>query len=138
MEYYKLLDNLSRTAPHWLVKSEKFICIERDSSVSSKSEDQMYVMQMEKKQWCFVFVLQENSSIVYHLQEIRELQSCISDTCVTVQMDNSRGLNMDCVIEEFRRRYEDIASRSRAEAEAWFQCQVIPEAAISNMDFKGG
>uniref|UniRef100_A0A670KHW7 IF rod domain-containing protein n=1 Tax=Podarcis muralis TaxID=64176 RepID=A0A670KHW7_PODMU len=49
--------------------------------------------------------------------EIRELQSCISDTCVTVQMDNSRGLNMDCVIEEFRRRYEDIASRSRAEAE---------------------
>uniref|UniRef100_A0A670KEE9 IF rod domain-containing protein n=1 Tax=Podarcis muralis TaxID=64176 RepID=A0A670KEE9_PODMU len=50
-------------------------------------------------------------------EEIRELQSCISDTCVTVQMDNSRGLNMDCVIEEFRRRYEDIASRSRAEAE---------------------
>nr|XP_028577304.1 LOW QUALITY PROTEIN: keratin, type II cuticular Hb5-like [Podarcis muralis] len=56
-------------------------------------------------------------------EEIRELQSCISDTCVTVQMDNSRGLNMDCVIEEFRRRYEDIASRSRAEAEAWCHCQ---------------
>uniref|UniRef100_A0A8D2Q784 IF rod domain-containing protein n=1 Tax=Varanus komodoensis TaxID=61221 RepID=A0A8D2Q784_VARKO len=57
------------------------------------------------------------------LQEIHELQSCISDTCVTVQMDNSRGLNMDCAIEEFRRRYEEIASRSRAEAEAWCQCQ---------------
>ncbi|KAJ6658095.1 hypothetical protein lerEdw1_001571 [Lerista edwardsae] len=56
-------------------------------------------------------------------EEIRELQSCISDTCVTVQMDNSRGLNMDCVIDEFRRRYEDIATRSRAEAEAWCQCQ---------------
>ncbi|KAL8163903.1 UNVERIFIED_CONTAM: hypothetical protein K2H54_040494 [Gekko kuhli] len=56
-------------------------------------------------------------------EEIQELQSCISDTCVTVQMDNSRGLNLDCVIEEFRRRYEDIASRSRAEAEAWCQCQ---------------
>ncbi|XP_062977510.1 keratin, type II cuticular Hb5-like [Elgaria multicarinata webbii] len=56
-------------------------------------------------------------------EEIRELQSCISDTCVTVQMDNSRGLNMDCVIEEFRHRYDDIASRSRAEAEAWCHCQ---------------
>ncbi|XP_015274217.1 PREDICTED: keratin, type II cuticular Hb1-like [Gekko japonicus] len=56
-------------------------------------------------------------------EEIQGLQSCISDTCVTVQMDNSRGLNLDCVIEEFRRRYEDIASRSRAEAEAWCQCQ---------------
>ncbi|XP_054859749.1 keratin, type II microfibrillar, component 7C-like [Eublepharis macularius] len=56
-------------------------------------------------------------------EEIQELQSRISDTCVTVQMDNSRGLNMDCVIEEFRCRYEDIASRSRAEAEAWCQCQ---------------
>uniref|UniRef100_A0A8D0GRI0 IF rod domain-containing protein n=1 Tax=Sphenodon punctatus TaxID=8508 RepID=A0A8D0GRI0_SPHPU len=56
-------------------------------------------------------------------EEIHELQSCISDTCVTVQMNNSRGLDMDCVIEEFRRRFEDIASRSRAEAEAWCQCQ---------------
>nr|XP_056705231.1 keratin, type II cuticular Hb1-like [Euleptes europaea] len=56
-------------------------------------------------------------------EEIQELQSRISDTCVMVQMDNSRGLNMDCVIEEFRCRYEDIASRSRAEAEAWCQSQ---------------
>uniref|UniRef100_A0A670KK47 IF rod domain-containing protein n=1 Tax=Podarcis muralis TaxID=64176 RepID=A0A670KK47_PODMU len=56
-------------------------------------------------------------------QEICELQNCISDTCVMVQMDNSRGLDMDHAIEEFRRRYEAIASRSRAEAEAWFQCR---------------
>uniref|UniRef100_A0A670KEB5 IF rod domain-containing protein n=1 Tax=Podarcis muralis TaxID=64176 RepID=A0A670KEB5_PODMU len=56
-------------------------------------------------------------------KEICELQSCISDTCVTVKMDNSRGLDVGCIIEEFHRRYEDIASRSRAEAEAWCQCQ---------------
>uniref|UniRef100_A0A670KFY8 IF rod domain-containing protein n=1 Tax=Podarcis muralis TaxID=64176 RepID=A0A670KFY8_PODMU len=56
-------------------------------------------------------------------EEICELQSCISDTCVTVKMDNSRGLDVGCIIEEFHRRYEDIASRSRAEAEAWCQCQ---------------
>uniref|UniRef100_G1KVF7 IF rod domain-containing protein n=1 Tax=Anolis carolinensis TaxID=28377 RepID=G1KVF7_ANOCA len=56
-------------------------------------------------------------------QEIHELQSCISDTCVTVQMDNSRGLNMDCVMEVYRRQFEEISSRSRAEAEAWCRCQ---------------
>ncbi|KAL8163902.1 UNVERIFIED_CONTAM: hypothetical protein K2H54_040467 [Gekko kuhli] len=56
-------------------------------------------------------------------QEILELQDSISNTCVMVQMDNSRGLDMGDTIEEFRRQYEAIASRSRAEAEAWFQCQ---------------
>nr|XP_056705230.1 keratin, type II cytoskeletal cochleal-like [Euleptes europaea] len=56
-------------------------------------------------------------------EEIRELQSCISDTCVTVKMDNSRALDVACIVEEFRARYEDIASRSRAEVEAWCQCQ---------------
>ncbi|XP_062977512.1 keratin, type II cuticular Hb5-like [Elgaria multicarinata webbii] len=56
-------------------------------------------------------------------EEICELQSCISDTCVTVKMNNSRGLDVACIVEEFHRRYEDIASRSRAEAEAWCQCQ---------------
>uniref|UniRef100_A0A8D2LMU0 IF rod domain-containing protein n=1 Tax=Varanus komodoensis TaxID=61221 RepID=A0A8D2LMU0_VARKO len=56
-------------------------------------------------------------------EEISELQSCISDTCVTVKMNNSRGLDVACIIEEFRCRYEEIASRSRAEAEAWCQCQ---------------
>ncbi|XP_053152716.1 keratin, type II cuticular Hb5-like [Hemicordylus capensis] len=56
-------------------------------------------------------------------EEICELQSCISDTCVTVKMNNSRGLDVACIVEEFRRRYEDIASRSRAEAETWCQSQ---------------
>ncbi|KAH0629111.1 hypothetical protein JD844_010943 [Phrynosoma platyrhinos] len=57
-------------------------------------------------------------------EEICELQSSISDTSVTVKMDNSRDLDVACIIEEFRCRYEDISSRSRAEAEAWCQCQV--------------
>ncbi|XP_077185008.1 keratin, type II cuticular Hb5-like [Paroedura picta] len=56
-------------------------------------------------------------------EEIGELQSRISDTCVTVKMDNSRALDVACIVEEFRARYENIASRSRAEAENWCQCQ---------------
>ncbi|KAJ6658129.1 hypothetical protein lerEdw1_001605, partial [Lerista edwardsae] len=69
-------------------------------------------------------------------QEIDELQNRISNTCVMVQMDNSRDLDMDQAVEEFRRQYEGIASRSRAEAEAWFQGQYqsLRTTAAKNCD----
>uniref|UniRef100_A0A672ZK60 Keratin, type II cytoskeletal 8-like n=1 Tax=Sphaeramia orbicularis TaxID=375764 RepID=A0A672ZK60_9TELE len=53
--------------------------------------------------------------------EISELQSQIKDTSVIVEMDNSRNLDMDAIVAEVRAQYEDIANRSRAEAEAWYQ-----------------
>ncbi|XP_042524729.1 keratin, type II cuticular Hb5-like [Dipodomys spectabilis] len=54
-------------------------------------------------------------------QEICYLQSQISETSVVVKMDNSRELNMDMVVAEIKAQYDDIASRSRAEAESWYQ-----------------
>ncbi|XP_071388358.1 keratin, type II cytoskeletal cochleal-like [Centroberyx affinis] len=53
--------------------------------------------------------------------ELRELQGQIKDTSVIVEMDNSRNLDMDSIVAEVRAQYEDIANRSRAEAEAWYQ-----------------
>ncbi|XP_072238640.1 intermediate filament protein ON3-like [Leuresthes tenuis] len=53
--------------------------------------------------------------------EISELQSQIKDTSVVVEMDNSRNLDMDAIIAEVRAQYEDIANKSRAEAESWYQ-----------------
>lgn len=58
------------------------------------------------------------------LQEIQELQGQIKDTSVVVEMDNSRNLDMDAIIAEVRAQYEDIANRSRAEAESWYQTKV--------------
>nr|XP_056723235.1 keratin, type II cytoskeletal cochleal-like [Euleptes europaea] len=55
--------------------------------------------------------------------ELQELQACISDTSVIVQMDNSRGLDLDDIIADVRAQYEDIANRSRYEAESWYQCK---------------
>uniref|UniRef100_A0A3Q2YUU7 IF rod domain-containing protein n=1 Tax=Hippocampus comes TaxID=109280 RepID=A0A3Q2YUU7_HIPCM len=54
-------------------------------------------------------------------QEIHELQSQIKDISVVVEMDNSRNLDMDAIVAEVRAQYEDIANRSRAEAESWYQ-----------------
>ncbi|XP_066519489.1 keratin, type II cytoskeletal 8-like isoform X2 [Hoplias malabaricus] len=53
--------------------------------------------------------------------ELRELQSQIKDTSVIVEMDNSRNLDMDSIVAEVRAQYEDIANRSRAEAESWYK-----------------
>lgn len=41
-------------------------------------------------------------------------------------MDNSRELDVDGIIAEIKAQYDDIASRSKAEAEAWYQSRVRP------------
>ncbi|XP_013856530.1 intermediate filament protein ON3, partial [Austrofundulus limnaeus] len=53
--------------------------------------------------------------------EINELQTQIRDVSVVVEMDNSRDLDMDAIIAEVRAQYEEVANRSRAEAESWYQ-----------------
>ncbi|XP_025969715.2 keratin, type II cytoskeletal 7 [Dromaius novaehollandiae] len=53
--------------------------------------------------------------------ELHELQAQISDTSVVLSMDNSRNLDLDSIIAEVKAQYEEIANRSRAEAESWYQ-----------------
>ncbi|XP_055250427.1 keratin, type II cuticular Hb1-like [Moschus berezovskii] len=54
-------------------------------------------------------------------EELRVMQAHISDTSVIVKMDNSRYLNMDSIVAEIKAHYDEIASRSRAEAESWYR-----------------
>ncbi|XP_057557621.1 keratin, type II cuticular Hb3 [Hippopotamus amphibius kiboko] len=61
-------------------------------------------------------------------EEIRILQAHISDTSVILKMDNNnRDLNLDNIVTEIKAQYDDIASRSRAEAESWYhsKCEEI-------------
>lgn len=53
-------------------------------------------------------------------------------------MDNSRNLDMDAIVAEVRAQYEDIANRSRAEAEMWYKTKVFynTHATISQYFFK--
>ncbi|XP_005430288.1 keratin, type II cytoskeletal 6A-like [Geospiza fortis] len=53
--------------------------------------------------------------------ELSQIQSQISDTSVILTMDNNRSLDMEGIIAEVKAQYEDIANRSRAEAESWYQ-----------------
>ncbi|XP_006870193.1 PREDICTED: keratin, type II cytoskeletal 7 [Chrysochloris asiatica] len=53
--------------------------------------------------------------------ELAELQAQISDTSVVLSMDNNRSLDLDGIIAEVKAQYQDMANRSRAEAEAQYQ-----------------
>ncbi|EPY74900.1 keratin, type II cuticular Hb3 [Camelus ferus] len=65
-------------------------------------------------------------------EEIQVLQANISDTSVIVKMDNSRDLNLDCIVAEIKEQYDDIVRRSRAEAESWYRskCEEIKATVI--------
>ncbi|XP_038608046.1 keratin, type II cytoskeletal 3 isoform X2 [Tachyglossus aculeatus] len=56
--------------------------------------------------------------------ELSQMQTHISDTNVVLSMDNNRCLDLDSIIAEVRAQYEDIAQRSKAEAEALYQTKL--------------
>ncbi|XP_065788152.1 keratin, type II cytoskeletal 6A-like isoform X1 [Muntiacus reevesi] len=57
----------------------------------------------------------------FYEAELAQMQTHISDTSVVLSMDNNRNLDLDSIIAEVKAQYEEIAQRSRAEAESWYQ-----------------
>ncbi|NXO04956.1 K2C75 protein, partial [Rhinopomastus cyanomelas] len=55
--------------------------------------------------------------------ELAQMQKTVSDTSVVLSMDNNRSLDLDSVIAEVKAQYEEIANRSRVEAESWYRCK---------------
>ncbi|XP_034648847.1 keratin, type II cytoskeletal 5-like isoform X2 [Trachemys scripta elegans] len=53
--------------------------------------------------------------------ELAQMQRQISDTSVILSMDNNRALDLDGIIAEVKAHYEDMANRSRAEANSMYQ-----------------
>ncbi|XP_055251373.1 keratin, type II cytoskeletal 1 [Moschus berezovskii] len=53
--------------------------------------------------------------------ELSQMQTHISDTNVILSMDNNRNLDLNSIIDEVKNQYEEIAQRSKAEAEALYQ-----------------
>ncbi|XP_023154466.2 keratin, type II cytoskeletal 8 isoform X2 [Amphiprion ocellaris] len=64
--------------------------------------------------------------------EMRELKESLKETSVVVQMDNSRALNMDRIVSDVKAQYEDIAARSREEAESWHKKKFDEMTAEAN------
>ncbi|XP_004637916.1 keratin, type II cytoskeletal 73 [Octodon degus] len=94
---------------------------ENDFVVLKKDVDAAYMMKVELQ--IKVDVLEEEIKFFKCLyeREIAQMQSHISDTSVILSMDNNRNLDLDSIITEVRAQYEDIALKSKAEAEALYQ-----------------
>ncbi|KAM9368181.1 keratin, type II cytoskeletal 7-like [Phaethornis superciliosus] len=57
---------------------------------------------------------------VFYREEVHQLQAQMLNTSVVMQVDNSQGLlGLDGITADVKAQYEDIAYRSRAEAQAW-------------------
>ncbi|XP_005412010.1 PREDICTED: keratin, type II cytoskeletal 73 isoform X2 [Chinchilla lanigera] len=94
---------------------------ENDFVVLKKDVDAAYMSKVELQ--AKVDVLEREIKFFKYLYEgeIAQMQSHISDTSVILSMDNNRNLDLDSIIAEVRAQYEDIALKSKAEAEALYQ-----------------
>ncbi|XP_032998526.1 keratin, type II cytoskeletal 71-like [Lacerta agilis] len=55
------------------------------------------------------------------LQELAQLDGHVCDTNILLQMDNNRGLDVDCIIKNVEAWYQSIAQRSKEEVNALYE-----------------
>ncbi|XP_070767119.1 keratin, type II cytoskeletal 8-like isoform X1 [Enoplosus armatus] len=94
---------------------------ENDFVLIKKDVDEAYMNKVELEAKLESLTDEINFLRSIYEEELRELQGQIKDTSVVVEMDNSRNLDMDAIVAEVKAQYEDIANRSRAEAETWYK-----------------
>ncbi|NXJ10704.1 K2C75 protein, partial [Odontophorus gujanensis] len=86
-----------------------------------KDVDASYMNKVELQAKADALTEEINFLRALYEAELSQMQTQISDTSVVLTMDNNRNLDLDSIIAEVKAQYEDIANRSRAEAESWYQ-----------------
>ncbi|XP_067385874.1 keratin, type II cytoskeletal 7 [Emydura macquarii macquarii] len=94
---------------------------ENEFVVLKKDVDASYMNKVELEAKVDAFTDEINFLRGLYEAELRELQTQISDTSVVLTMDNSRNLDLDSIIAEVKAQYEEMANKSRMEAESWYQ-----------------
>uniref|UniRef100_A0A7N8X506 Keratin, type II cytoskeletal 8-like n=1 Tax=Mastacembelus armatus TaxID=205130 RepID=A0A7N8X506_9TELE len=104
--------------------------LENDFVILKKDVDSAYLVKADLEDKVGALTDEINFLRNIYEEELRELQASIKDTSVVVQMDNSRSLNMEQIVAEVKAQYEEIAARSREEAEAWYKKVRVYELRI--------
>nr|XP_033794306.1 keratin, type II cytoskeletal-like [Geotrypetes seraphini] len=94
---------------------------ENDFVVIKKDVDGAYMNKVELQSKVESLNDEINFLRALYEMELQELQTQISDTSVILSMDNNRSLDLDSIIADVKAQYEDIANKSRAEAESVYQ-----------------
>lgn len=95
--------------------------LENDFVILKKDVDSAYLVKADLEDKVGALTDEINFLRTIYDEELREMQASIKDTSVIVQMDNSRSLNMDHIVAEVKAQYEEIAAKSREEAESWYK-----------------
>ncbi|XP_077184995.1 keratin, type II cytoskeletal 4-like [Paroedura picta] len=94
---------------------------ENDFVLLKKDVDAAYMNKVELQAKLDALQDEINFLRCLHEAELSQVQQTISDTSVVLQMDNNRNLDLDSIIAEVKAQYEEIAQKSRSEAESWYQ-----------------
>ncbi|KFZ66738.1 Keratin, type II cytoskeletal 75, partial [Podiceps cristatus] len=126
------LQNMQQYVEDYKTKYEEEInrrtTAENEFVVLKKDVDCAYMTKVELEAKVGALTDEINFLRCIYEEELAQMQTISRDLSVVVSMDNNRHLDLDSIIEEVRRQYEQIAQNSRAEAEAWYQTQVIRTA----------
>ncbi|NWJ09832.1 K2C75 protein, partial [Crypturellus undulatus] len=96
---------------------------ENDFVLLKKDVDGVYMNKVELQANLDSLADEINFLKCLYEMELAQMQQQVSDTSVVLSMDNNRKLDLDSIIAEVKAQYEDIANRSRLEAESWYQCK---------------
>ncbi|XP_033619534.1 keratin, type II cytoskeletal 75 isoform X2 [Fukomys damarensis] len=122
------LRNMQEVVEDFKVRYEdeinKRTAAENEFVTLKKDVDAAYMNKAELEAKVDALTDQINFHRVVFEAELSQMQTQVSDTSVVLSMDNNRNLDLDSIIAEVKAQYEDIANRSRAEAESWYQTKV--------------
>uniref|UniRef100_G3SXI1 Keratin 5 n=1 Tax=Loxodonta africana TaxID=9785 RepID=G3SXI1_LOXAF len=99
----------------------KRTCAENDFVTLKKDVDNAYLNKVELQAKADVLNQEVEFLKILFDAELSQRRQTITDTNVILSMDNSRSLDLDCIIAEVQAQYEEIALKSKVEAEALYQ-----------------
>ncbi|XP_054033322.1 keratin, type II cytoskeletal 6A [Dryobates pubescens] len=108
-------------SPGYEEEINKHTAAENDFVLLKKDADAAYLNKVDLETKVGSLTEEINFLRAFYEEELSQMRSQISDTSVVLSMDNNRSLDLNSIIAEVKAQYEDIANRSRAEAEAWYQ-----------------
>ncbi|XP_029509418.1 keratin, type II cytoskeletal 8-like isoform X1 [Oncorhynchus nerka] len=108
--------------------------LENEFVILKKDVDSAYLVKADLENKGGALTDEINFLRSIYEEELREMQASIRDTSVVVQMDNRRDLNMDQIVADVKAQYEDIATKSREEAEMWYKSK-FNQMAVQAMQY---
>ncbi|EDL86881.1 rCG50775 [Rattus norvegicus] len=111
---------------------------ENEFVMLKKDVDAAYMNKVELEAKVDALMDEINFMKMFFDAELSQMQTHVSDTSVVLSMDNNRSLDLDSIIAEVKAQYEDIANRSRTEAESWYQTKCANlQNAIAEAEQRG-